>query len=165
MQRHPALILTGFLALSALGLAACGSPVPDSADDAAGVGDPASVSPEEIAAAFQEGSDKFIPAAVLAAAVDAGQEVVFVDARPAMDYEFGHIPDAVNVPYFEAEQHLDALPKDKWLVTYCECPHAEAVQTADALLANGFTKVKVIDEGLAGWRELGRPIVGEDAGS
>ncbi len=122
-------------------------------------------------AAF-EGDERFIPVAELAAAIDdpdcaAAQSMTFVDARPELDYEFGHIPGAVNVPYFNAEAYADELPRDSWLVLYCECPHAEAVQLADALTSQelGFSMVKVIDEGLGGWRDLGRPIVTNEAES
>lgn len=108
---------------------------------------------------FQEGTDLMVPAAAIAKAIDGGLEVVFVDARPPLDYESGHIAGAVNVPYFEAEKHLALVPKDKWAIVYCECPRAEAQQTADKLLQNGYTKVKIIDEGLAGWRDLGKEIV------
>lgn len=108
---------------------------------------------------FQEGGDLMVPATEIAKAIDGGLEVVFVDARPPLDYESGHIAGAVNVPYFEAEKHLSRVPKDKWAIVYCECPHAEAQQTADKLLQNGYTQVKVIDEGLAGWRDMGMEIV------
>jgi rhodanese-related sulfurtransferase len=127
----------------------------DSASPAATGGPPPS--PAE---AFVEGSDLFVPAQTVHDAVDQGMNIVFVDARTAMDYEFGHIPGAINVPYFEAEQHLDRLPRDAWIVAYCECPIAEARQVADTLIANGFTQVKVIEEGLQGWRELGGEVVG-----
>lgn len=110
-------------------------------------------------APFQEGGDVMVPVSQVVAAVDAGADIVFVDARPPLDYESGHVAGAISVPYFEAEKHLDRVPRDRWAVVYCECPHAEAQQVADALLAAGYTKVKVIDEGLGGWRDLGREIV------
>jgi rhodanese-related sulfurtransferase len=117
------------------------------------------MTPEE---AFEEGSDvRYVPASTIAAAMDQGIDIQIVDARPETDYEFGHIPGAINVPYFDVEQHLDELPQDRWLVMYCECPTAEADQVADALEANGFTKVRVMEEGLSGWRDgLGRPLEG-----
>lgn len=121
-------------------------------------------------AAF-ENSERFLPVADLIASMEdptceAGQSVVFIDARPQLDYEFGHIPDAINVPYFNVEAYADELSKDDWLIVYCECPHAEAVQAADALTGKfGFTKVKVIDEGLGGWTDLGRPLVTKSAES
>lgn len=109
---------------------------------------------------FEEGGNLEVPAAMIAEAMDGGFEVVFVDARTALDYESGHIPGAVSVPYFEAKDHLDKVPKDKWAIVYCECPTAEARQVADVLMANGYTKVKIIAEGLAGWRDLGRTLDG-----
>lgn len=131
----------------------------DGADAAAAKPGVASTAQE----AFMAGGPRFVSAAAVADGFDSGVPIVFVDARPPMDYEFGHIPNAVNVPYFEPEKHYDSLPKDAWLVAYCECPHAEAEQVADALEKNGFTQVRVIDEGLQGWRDLGREIVGGTA--
>lgn len=112
---------------------------------------------------FPEG--RYAAVADIKAAVDKGADVIFVDSRTQSDYQFGHIPGAVNVPYFEAEQHVTELPKDRWIVTYCECPHAEAEQVADALIAAGFTMVRVIDEGLQGWREIGGETVSGPAPS
>ncbi len=140
---------------TAPGAAAAVAVEPPAGAPTAGAG--VATTPEE---AFVAGGPRFVSAAAVAQAVDSGTQIVFVDARPPTDYEFGHIPDAVNVPYYEPEQHLDSLPKDAWIVAYCECPHAEAEQVAQALETNGFTQVRVIDEGLQGWRDLGREIVG-----
>jgi rhodanese-related sulfurtransferase len=108
------------------------------------------------AVAFSPEGGRFVAAAALAQALESGAyDIQVVDARPPADFEFGHIPGAINVPYFEPDKHLDKLSKDKWIVTYCECPHAEAEQVADALESAGYTQVRVIDEGLQGWRDLG----------
>ena len=115
--------------------------------------------PPESARALQPDANLLASARHVMAAYRAGVEIVFVDARPELDYNSGHIPGAVNVPYFDVEAHLTDLPKDKLIVAYCECPHAEAVQVADKLLASGFAHVKVIDEGLAGWRDQGGELV------
>ncbi|MFN2251251.1 MAG: rhodanese-like domain-containing protein [Anaerolineae bacterium] len=109
--------------------------------------------------ALSPDSDLLVPVKYVMEARDAGVDIVFVDARPELDYEFGHIPGAINVPYFAADEHLSELPRDRLIVAYCECPHAEAVQVADALVADGFPQVKVIDEGLFGWTELGGETV------
>ena len=112
------------------------------------------------------GDDPMVPAAEIYAAHQNDANIVFVDARPELDYEFGHIPGARSVPYFEAEEHVDNLPRDQWIVTYCECPHAEAQQVADVLIENGFEYVKVMGDGLPGWREAGGPeVAGTPSGS
>lgn len=116
--------------------------------------------PEGFEEAFADNDEIFVSVYDVADAVDAGMDIQFVDARPPIDVEFGHIPGAINIPYYDAEEaDLSALPKDKWLVTYCECPNAEATQLADALKERGYPYVKTIEEGLGPWRdELGRPL-------
>ena len=99
-----------------------------------------------------KGTDKlFVPVDEVKKQFDAKTNFLLVDARPPTDFAAGHLPGAVNVPYFEVDKHLDKVPKDKWVVASCGCPHAEAEQAARALLAKGYTKVKVIDEGFFGW--------------
>ena len=71
---------------------------------------------------------------------------------------FTSLATAVNVPYFEVDKHLSKLPKDKWIVTYCACPHAEAEEAARQLTKNGYTKVKVMDEGYFGWVDKKYPV-------
>jgi rhodanese-related sulfurtransferase len=188
MKRLPAAI--GAVTLTAL-LAACGStaapgsqaPVEPAAatamPEAAGAGQPTDASaallqnqaapaastPMAVADAFADGGPRMVPAATVAQAVQAGVDIVFVDARPALDYEAGHVPGAINVPYSEPEQHLEKLPKDKWIVAYCECPNAEASQVANALENNGFQKVRVIEDGLGAWQALGNELVAGTAES
>lgn len=112
------------------------------------------------AEAFVEGGPHYVAAKALAEGLDSGTvPILVVDSRAPEAYAFGHIPGSINVPYYEPEKHLDELPKDKWIVTYCECPHAEADQLAAALEAEGYTMVRVIDEGLQGWTALGRETV------
>jgi len=139
-------------ALIALSISACGD---GSASEPAG--EPAV--PEAVADAFVDNGEPFISINDLAAAIDAGMELTIIDSRPANDFAFGHIPGAINVPYFEAADHLDSIPRDRWAVAYCECPNSEALQVQDILLQNGYRYVKVVEEGLAPWyNELDRPL-------
>jgi len=108
---------------------------------------------------FEEGGNIEVPTAMVVEAMDAGTKILFLDARDTLNFEAGHIPGSVNVPFFEAEKHLDKVPNDDtWLITYCACPTAEAKQLADTLMNNGYTKVKVLQEGLDGWTDLGREL-------
>ena len=54
-----------------------------------------------------------------------------------------------------ALQVLDVLPRERWIVTYCACPHAESGDLAAKLVAAGFTKVTVLNEGLGYWKSKG----------
>lgn len=102
--------------------------------------------------------NRFTPADVIKAELDRGAAFGFLDARAPSDYVASHIAGAANVPFYEATDHLVALPKDKWLVSYCACPHAESGALADALLTNGFTKVTILDDGFLVWRDRGYPV-------
>jgi rhodanese-related sulfurtransferase len=121
--------------------------------------------PMSVEDAFTPGGPLFLPAQTAFDAAKEGVDILFLDARPALDYRFGHIPGAINVPYSEPQASVDELPRDRWLVTYCECPHAESEQLAVWLLDHGFEKVRVINEGLQGWRDAGGEVVSSEPSS
>ncbi|MEO8082398.1 MAG: rhodanese-like domain-containing protein [Ardenticatenales bacterium] len=103
--------------------------------------------------------DFFVKAADVDAGINAGMEIVWLDARDKLNYDFSHIPGAINAPYFEIADHVNEVPRDKWVVSYCECPHHESGEAAMGLWSAGFRYVKVLEEGFAGWRDgLGKPV-------
>ncbi len=95
------------------------------------------------------------PADAVKAQLDRGAKMGILDARAPSDFAADHIAGAVSVPFYDIEPYAAKLPKDAWLVCYCSCPHAESGQLAQKLLAKGFTKVTVLDEGLGVWRARG----------
>ena len=109
--------------------------------------------PAELSEVFADDGEMMVSIENIATAHDLGMELTLVDSRTALDFEFGHLPGAINVPYFDVEANLDRLPRDGWIVTYCECPNSEARQVYEELISNGFTYVKVIEEGMAPWRD------------
>ena len=46
-------------------------------------------------------------------------EVFIVDVRNQASFDAGHIPGSKLIPSGEILNHLDELPKDKLIVTYC----------------------------------------------
>ena len=99
----------------------------------------------------------YLPLDTLTEAVQTSQRLIILDARPPADYVQSHITGAVSVPFYDVESYLDQLPKDTWIVAYCGCPHAESTAAAEALQANGYDKVMVLDEGFEAWVEAGLP--------
>jgi cytochrome c oxidase cbb3-type subunit 3/ubiquinol-cytochrome c reductase cytochrome c subunit len=92
------------------------------------------------------------PADIVKAQLDRQARMAILDARAPSDYAREHIAGSVSVPFYDPDPYVSALPKDAWLVCYCACPHAESGQLAQKLLAKGFTKVTVLDEGLGVWK-------------
>jgi 3-mercaptopyruvate sulfurtransferase SseA len=52
------------------------------------------------------------------AMVKNGQAII-VDVRNQASYDMGHIPGAKLIPAGEILNHLNELPRDKMIVTYC----------------------------------------------
>ncbi len=102
--------------------------------------------------------ERLVPAAEIFEQYDAGKAMVLLDARPPADYSESHIAGAISVPFYAVEEYLEYLPKDVWIICYCACPHAESGIAADTLEDAGFTRVKVIDEGVNFWEEQGYPM-------
>jgi rhodanese-related sulfurtransferase len=53
--------------------------------------------------------------------LDKGEPIFFIDTRNLHDWGASdvQIPGARRIHYSELEQHLDELPRDRLIVTYC----------------------------------------------
>jgi len=91
------------------------------------------------------------PMDIIHAQLKRGARMALLDARAPSDYMNQHIAGAVSVPFYDPGPYLAKLPKNSWLVCYCACPHAESGSLAAKLMAAGFKKVTVLDEGLGAW--------------
>jgi protein-disulfide isomerase/rhodanese-related sulfurtransferase len=97
--------------------------------------------------------------------LEATPKPLFVDVRSAKDYAGGRIPGAINMPAENFAQDWNKLPKDKTIVLYESGQSSGDICAASraagrALLEHGFSfeKVKVYQDGLAGWEKAGQPI-------
>ena len=95
--------------------------------------------------------------------IDRGADIVIIDTQPKKLYEFRHIKGAISLPWAMKIDWATAqkLPRDKLLITYCDCgpgegdSHSVGIQ----LKGMGFTQVKVLaDPSIRGWMEKGYPI-------
>lgn len=102
--------------------------------------------------------DRYVSIHAVHASLEAGESLALIDARPTADFLTSHITGAQNIPFYRIEEFVDELPRDRWIVAYCGCPHAVSGQAADALLAAGFTQVAVLDEGFYEWEDAGYPV-------
>lgn len=102
----------------------------------------------------------YVPAAEVHEALQRGDRMVLLDARPMSDWQRGHIPGALPVPFYgDFSALIPHLPKDTYLVAYCACPHAASGRVAKQLRAKGFDRAVVLDEGILVWKKRGYPMV------
>jgi rhodanese-related sulfurtransferase len=53
--------------------------------------------------------------------MDRGEEFTFVDTRNATAWAEANakLPNAIRIPADEVEQHLEEIPRDRTVITYC----------------------------------------------
>jgi protein-disulfide isomerase/rhodanese-related sulfurtransferase/uncharacterized membrane protein len=92
-------------------------------------------------------------------------KALFVDVREPKEFQSGRIPGAINIPAEKIQERQGSLPKDRNIVLYESGRSAGDVCAASraagrVLLTLGFAaeKLKVYQEGLAGWEKAGLPL-------
>ena len=96
---------------------------------------------------------------------EATPKAVFVDVREEKAFRLGRIPGAINIPSDKVKENVSRLPKNKTIVLYESGRGSGDVCAAGraagrTLLAHGFSleRVKVFQDGLAGWGKAGLPV-------
>lgn len=124
--------------------------------------DPANavLNPSAAPAKLDEREGRFVSAKSVAAAMERGERMVLLDARPMSDWQRSHLPGALPMPFYDGVKELvPHLPNDGTpIIAYCACPHAASGHVVDALIKEGFTSARILDEGVLIWAGLGYPI-------
>lgn len=89
--------------------------------------------------------------------------VVFVDSRHPIEYNKGHIQDAVNMPYENFMDYLgdflDTYPPETVLVVYCDGKNCEQSEhLGQELVYAGYTTVYYMEPNWLSWLNGGKPV-------
>lgn len=93
--------------------------------------------------------------------LESGGSLALVDALPPMSFAHSHLPGAINLPPHEVDAAAARrLPdKDAEIVVYCANPDCESsVETAERLVALGYTNVSHYPGGKNEWLARGLPL-------
>jgi rhodanese-related sulfurtransferase len=74
-----------------------------------------------------------------------------VDTRDAASYQASHLPKATNIEWRQIVSQVDALPKDKNILLYCDTGYLSS-KAHFALRLMGFDNVKVLFGGYKAWQ-------------
>lgn len=85
-------------------------------------------------------------------------KMALLDVRPSVEFEAGHLPQAINIPLEQLEDMLAALPKDKEIVAYCRGPYCVMSHQAVQRLKQLGYRVRRFAEGYPEWKAAGFPI-------
>lgn len=85
-------------------------------------------------------------------------DVVLLDVRPFEEYEKGHIPGALSIPFSELKHRLNDLPRHCQIVAYCRGMYCVlAAEAVRILNSSGFQATR-FREGILEWKEAGLPV-------
>jgi rhodanese-related sulfurtransferase len=80
--------------------------------------------------------------------------VTVIDARDAAQFAKEHIPGAIHIEWRQAIARRNEIPKDRTVVYYCNTGSLSA-QAVFALRVLGWDNVKVLQDGIEGWKKKG----------
>ena len=85
-------------------------------------------------------------------------EVTVIDVRPEVEYNSGHLPQAINIPTTRLSNHLDKLSRKKEVIAYCRGPYCVlAFDAIEILRSKGF-KARRLEDGFPEWKLKGLPV-------
>lgn len=75
--------------------------------------------------------------------MDSGEEYILLDVREQDEFDEGHIPGAILIPYTKIDEKAEIMfkDKDKLILVYCRSGRRSKI-AAESLAALGFTNVK-----------------------
>lgn len=75
--------------------------------------------------------------------MDSDEDFVILDAREQDEYDSGHIPGAILIPYTEIENKAESMipDKDKQILVYCRSGRRSKI-AAESLAKLGYTNIK-----------------------
>jgi rhodanese-related sulfurtransferase len=85
---------------------------------------------------------------------------VILDVNGTESWKEGHVPGALDYAAIK-DKLSDSLPKDKnaLIIAYCGNPHCHAYARAAAAAKElGYTNIKHMSAGIAGWKDAGAPL-------
>jgi hydroxyacylglutathione hydrolase len=90
------------------------------------------------------------------AAARSADGAVFLDVREESEWNAGHIPGAVHIPYEQLRERAHELPTDRSIVTYC----ASGVRSslAASILESAGRSVANVRGGFTAWQNAELPI-------
>jgi rhodanese-related sulfurtransferase/predicted transcriptional regulator len=80
------------------------------------------------------------------------ENVLLLDVRPSVEYEFGHITGAISIPMNELMINLKSIAKNKEIIAYCRGPFCVLADEAVKLLKQQGYHVRRLDEGYPEWK-------------
>ena len=90
--------------------------------------------------------------------LDAGEHPIFIDLRPAEEFNAGRLPGARSIPFWDVLKRYAEIPRTGRVILYCACPLKDVQPAYQFLWDHGYRNVSFMDEGFPGWVKRGYPV-------
>jgi len=87
--------------------------------------------------------------------LDEKKGVILLDVRTDKEYEGGHIPGSIHVPFAEIGDKIKKLKKDKEMVVYCQNGH-RSIWAIKRLMGMGYKNLFNLKGGYLAWKRTHR---------
>lgn len=84
--------------------------------------------------------------------------VTVIDVRPEVEYQSGHLPQAICLPLSQLKKKLKDLPKNKEVIAYCRGPHCILAFEAVEKLRNKGYQARRLEDGFPEWKLAGLSV-------
>jgi len=84
-------------------------------------------------------------------------QTLLVDVREQSEYQSGHIPNAINIPFRTLVHNLDQIPHDRPVVLYCSSGYRSAMGVMTLHLL-GYGNVQGFPPSFTGWQSADEAI-------
>ena len=89
--------------------------------------------------------------------IESNTAPVVVDVRFRSEFDDGHVPGAINTPFFALE--TAKLPKDKGTELVIYCGHGQRAWIAQQILAlRGYRNSTLLEGHAKGWKKAALPL-------
>jgi glyoxylase-like metal-dependent hydrolase (beta-lactamase superfamily II)/rhodanese-related sulfurtransferase len=91
--------------------------------------------------------------------------VQMLDVREREEWETGHIPGSIHVPYHELDAVPEGIDRDRPIAVICSSGQRSALAASLLRRMGAREVIHVADGGVGTWHRRGWPIAGPDAGA
>jgi len=100
-----------------------------------------------------------ISAASLLQLINSPQAPVIIDVRSEREFDAGHIPGAIHIPFWSAYFRSEEVPGDLLSPVVIYCQHGPRASLAGWMLRlEGFRNIRYLEGHMSNWQKLGMPI-------
>ncbi|MEK3855675.1 sulfurtransferase TusA family protein [Cytobacillus sp. FSL H8-0458] len=82
--------------------------------------------------------------------MNSNDDIVVLDVREPAEYAFGHIPNAISIPFGELEERISELNRDKKIFVVCRTG-SRSDMASQVLAETGFSNVINVVPGMSEW--------------